>query len=549
MDPALTPDMVADILTRRFMEATPHSRSWYRSNAIRSLTGAKKHISQTAFDLEDMKRLSVCDLEEGHPTLRASKSETDPSHGGKLAVVEFTSAAVAVLENQGTVRLGIKRTGRLNIPVAVKATTINGTATSVNDYKPFDDHIQIEIIDDNIWEPDEFFFVKLKVVSNTEACVLGSISICEVTIINDDEPGVLEFCKPSFLTKETDDTMMIPVVRKNGADGRVTVKWVTKDITAVEGRDYLGKGGVLTFDDQEINKNIVVRCIPSHKAERDDSFQVELKDPTGGAILGKIHKTIVTIVTDEEFSGLVSRIVNMSKATQEALELPSTTFSQQFVEAMNVNGGDLENATFMSYVLHFLSFFWKFSFAFIPPTHICGGWVTFIVSLSVIGLLTAVIGDLASIFGCLIGLEDSITAITLVAMGTSMPDTFASKTAAIMEKTADSSIGNVNGSNSVNVFLGLGLPWMLASVYHYLQGGVFRVKAGTLGFSVMIYSIVAVIAIIILICRRTSSAVGAELGGPKCIKIVCSIVFLLLWVVYILLSALQVKGYIKTGLF
>jgi solute carrier family 8 (sodium/calcium exchanger) len=80
--------------------------------------------------------------------------------------------------------------------------------------------------------------------------------------------------------------------------------------------------------------------------------------------------------------------------------------------------------------------------------------------------MTAVISDLASIFGCLVGLEDPITAITLVALGTSMPDTFASKTAALNEKTADSSIGNINGSNSVNVFLGLGLPWVIATIYH-----------------------------------------------------------------------------------
>ena len=82
-----------------------------------------------------------------------------------------------------------------------------------------------------------------------------------------------------------------------------------------------------------------------------------------------------------------------------------------------------------------------------------------------IGFLTAIIGDLAGVFGCLIGLEDSITAITLVALGTSMPDMFASKTAAVMEKYADSSVGNVNGSNSVNVFLGLGLSWLIATIY------------------------------------------------------------------------------------
>merc|ERR1711968_186977 len=49
------------------------------------------------------------------------------------------------------------------------------------------------------------------------------------------------------------------------------------------------------------------------------------------------------------------------------------------------------------------------------------------------------------IFGCLVGLSDGITAITFVALGTSLPDTFASKTAAVQYKTADASVGNVTG--------------------------------------------------------------------------------------------------------
>ena len=63
----------------------------------------------------------------------------------------------------------------------------------------------------------------------------------------------------------------------------------------------------------------------------------------------------------------------------------------------------------------------------------------------------------------------TFSAITFVALGTSLPDTFASKSAAVAERTADNAIGNVTGSNSVNVFLGLGLPWMIASIYHAAQ--------------------------------------------------------------------------------
>lgn len=38
-----------------------------------------------------------------------------------------------------------------------------------------------------------------------------------------------------------------------------------------------------------------------------------------------------------------------------------------------------------------------------------------------IGILTAVIGDVASAFGCSVGLQDSVTAIAFVALGTSVP--------------------------------------------------------------------------------------------------------------------------------
>merc|ERR1719415_500070 len=64
----------------------------------------------------------------------------------------------------------------------------------------------------------------------------------------------------------------------------------------------------------------------------------------------------------------------------------------------------------------------------------------------------------------------SITAITFVALGTSLPDTFASKSAATQDPHADASVGNVTGSNSVNVFLGLGLPWMMASIFWWSKG-------------------------------------------------------------------------------
>jgi len=50
-------------------------------------------------------------------------------------------------------------------------------------------HIDIVIIDDNVWEPDEVFFVKLSLDPDNEHCqgvMLGKLAIQEITILNDD---------------------------------------------------------------------------------------------------------------------------------------------------------------------------------------------------------------------------------------------------------------------------------------------------------------------------------------------------------------------------
>jgi solute carrier family 8 (sodium/calcium exchanger) len=75
------------------------------------------------------------------------------------------------------------------------------------------------------------------------------------------------------------------------------------------------------------------------------------------------------------------------------------------------------------------------------------------------------VSDIGESIGCALGIPDKITAFTLVALGTSLPDTFASRTAALQDDNADSSVTNVTGSNSVNVFLGCGLTWTMGAVY------------------------------------------------------------------------------------
>merc|ERR1719228_1528383 len=201
------------------------------------------------------------------------------------------------------------------------------------------------------------------------------------------------------------------------------------------------------------------------------------------------------------------------------------------------------------YIMHLLTFGFKLIFSIVPPAGMGGGWIAFCVILAMIGIMTAMIGDLAGIFGCLVGLEDEVTAITFVALGTSLPDTFASKAAAVNEKTADNAIGNVTGSNSVNVFMGLGIPWIIAAVYHaiYNPKKGFEVKAGALSFSVILYTIAAIMAIGLFMARRFLPVFGSsELGGTKVPKYLSSLFLVLLWILYIVLSTLQTYGAITS---
>ncbi len=157
----------------------------------------------------------------------------------------------------------------------------------------------------------------------------------------------------------------------------------------------------------------------------------------------------------------------------------------------------------MEAFFHFCAIGWKLLFACIPPPRMANGWLAFIIALVFIGLVTAIVGEVANLFGCALGLKQAVTAITFVALGTSLPDTFASMQAARQSEFADSAIGNVTGSNSVNVFLGLGLPWIIAVGYKQsTQGTNYAVPAKGLGFSVVLFLITSFLCVALLIFRR-----------------------------------------------
>lgn len=200
-----------------------------------------------------------------------------------------------------------------------------------------------------------------------------------------------------------------------------------------------------------------------------------------------------------------------------------------------------------------------------PPTEWLSGSLTFIFSLAWIAVFTMICGDLATGLGCTVNLKDTVTAITFVALGTSVPDTFASKIAAEQDRNADPAIGNVTGSNAVNVFLGVGLSWLIGAVYQFNQkncdilgeikgDGVapnnnrckFMVPPSkSLGFSVVLFSIMAAVWFTILMLRRRY--LGGELGGNWAWKTATWITFVLMWILFIILVAMVEYGKISPG--
>lgn len=200
--------------------------------------------------------------------------------------------------------------------------------------------------------------------------------------------------------------------------------------------------------------------------------------------------------------------------------------------------GVIDDITMVEALTHFAAIGWKVLFACVPPARYGKGWPAFVISLMFIGLVTALIGEFAALLGCVIELKQSLTAISIVALGTSLPDTFASRQAARDSPTADVAIGNVTGSNSVNVFLGLGLPWLIGSIYYSSEPGKFLVSKEGLSFSVLLYIITSSLCLLTLVIRRF--VVGGELGGKNGTwKIVSAAWFIFLWLMYLIFSGLR----------
>ncbi|XP_051478122.1 sodium/calcium exchanger 3 isoform X4 [Apus apus] len=570
------------------------SRAFYRIQATRMMTGTgnilKKHAAEQA-----KKSTSLHEVQPDEPEELMSKIYFDP-------------CSYQCLENCGAVLLTVVRKGGdMSKTIYVDYKTEDGSANAGADYEFTEGTVVLKsgetqkefsvgIIDDDIFEEDEHFFVRLsnlRVVESEEPpelsnsiypkAILASPCVATVTILDDDHAGIFTFECGVMHVSESIGVMEVKVLRTSGARGTVIVPFRTIEGTAKGGgEDFEDAYGELEFKNDETVKTVRVKIVDEEEYERQENFFIALGEPKwmergisallltqevaerkltveeeeakriaemGKPILGEHPKLEVIIEESYEFKSTVDKLI---KKTNLALVVGTHSWRDQFLEAITVSAGEEDEdesgeerlPSCFDYVMHFLTVFWKVLFACVPPTEYCNGWACFMVSILIIGVLTAIIGDLASHFGCTIGLKDSVTAVIFVAFGTSLPDTFASKAAAIQDVYADASIGNVTGSNAVNVFLGIGLAWSVAAIYWASQGQEFQVSAGTLAFSVTLFTIFAFICISVLLYRRRPH-LGGELGGPRGCKLATMLLFVGLWLLYILFATLEAYCYIK----
>ncbi|XP_031806260.1 sodium/calcium exchanger 1 isoform X6 [Sarcophilus harrisii] len=592
-------EQLIELANYQVLSQQQKSRAFYRIQATRLMTGAGNILKRHAAD-QARKAVSMHEVNtEGTENEPVSKIYFE--QGTYQCLENCGTVALTIIRSGGDLTNTVSVDFRTEDGTANAGSDYEFTEGTVV-FKPGETQkeIRVGIIDDDIFEEDENFLVHLSNVKvsseGTEdgildanhimnyAC-LSSPHTATVTIFDDDHAGIFTFEEPVTHVSESIGIMEVKVLRTSGARGNVIVPYKTIEGTARGGgEDFEDTCGELEFQNDEIVKTISVKIIDDEEYEKNKTFYIEIGEPRlvemsekkggftiteddkqpltskeeeerriaelGRPILGEHTKLEIIIEESYEFKSTVDKLI---KKTNLALVVGTNTWREQFIEAITVSAGEDDDddecgeeklPSCFDYVMHFLTVFWKVLFAFVPPTEYWNGWACFIVSILMIGLLTAFIGDLASHFGCTIGLKDSVTAVVFVALGTSVPDTFASKVAATQDQYADASIGNVTGSNAVNVFLGIGVAWSIAAIYHAAHGEEFEVSPGTLAFSVTLFTIFAFINVGVLLYRRRPE-IGGELGGPRTAKLLTTSLFVLLWLLYIFFSSLEAYCHIK----
>ena len=265
---------------------------------------------------------------EGNETINLSLS--DPTNGALLGtqitailtivnddapqpgVIAFNSPTYSVNEDGTTTTpITLIRTGGSDGLVTITLTPTNGTATAPGDFDSTpiivtfaegetSKTVTIPIVDDTIFENNET--INLTLSNPTGGATIGSQSTAALTVISDDaaQPGVISFTSASYSVNENGTVINpVTVTRTNGSDGTITVTLTPTNGTAISPGDFDNTPIVVTFSQGEVSKTVGISIVNDASFEGDETINLTLSNPTGGATLGTQVTAILTIIDDD----------------------------------------------------------------------------------------------------------------------------------------------------------------------------------------------------------------------------------------------------------
>ena len=135
-------------------------------------------------------------------------------------------------------------------------------------------------------------------------------------------PNVVQFSSSNYGVVEACTTVTITVNRVGNTSGAASVDYFTSDVTASERRDYITAIGTLRFAAGETSKSFVVLINDDSYVEGNETFNVNLRNPSG-ATLGAPAIATVTIID------------NASEPTANVIDDPSDFVCQHYHDFLN----------------------------------------------------------------------------------------------------------------------------------------------------------------------------------------------------------------------
>jgi glucose/arabinose dehydrogenase len=220
----------------------------------------------------------------------------------------FSASAYQRVENGGSAIITVTRSGGLDAGMTVAHSTADGTAIAGKDYTAASGTLTfaegvvaltfpVFITNDALDESNET--VNLSLSNPGGGAVLGTRRTAVLTIVDNDVGGTLNFSLAAYERSESRDVAVITVVRSSGSAGGVGVAYSTSPGTANGTTDYVPASGTLTFAAGQYSATFTVTLRQDSVAEPDETVNLALSNPTGGAKLGTRTAAVLTILDDD----------------------------------------------------------------------------------------------------------------------------------------------------------------------------------------------------------------------------------------------------------